>query len=66
MHDVTCQLFDKRVTVMDDHQGLGSGIIDVNAVIGRLRAARFDGLGGAHRRSHRFGQDPEGSHRKAA
>jgi sugar phosphate isomerase/epimerase len=43
MHDVTCQLFDKRVTVLDDHQGLGSGIIDVNAVIRMLRAARFDG-----------------------
>ena len=43
MHDVTCQLFDKRVTVLNDHQGLGSGIIDVDAVIGMLRAARFDG-----------------------
>ena len=43
MHDVTCQLFDKRVTVLNDHQGLGSGTIDVDAVIGMLRAARFDG-----------------------
>jgi len=43
MHDVTYQLFDKRVTVMDDHQGLGSGIIDVDGVIEMLRAARFDG-----------------------
>jgi len=43
MHDVTCQQYDKRVTVMDDHQGLGSGIIDVDAVIQRLRAARFEG-----------------------
>jgi len=43
MHDVTCKLFDKRVTVMDDHQGLGSGIIDVDGVIQMLRAARFDG-----------------------
>ena len=43
MHDVTCQLFDKRVTVMDDHRGLGSGMIDVDAVIQMLRAARFDG-----------------------
>jgi sugar phosphate isomerase/epimerase len=43
MHDVTYQLFNKRVTVMDDHQGLGSGIIDVDAVIQMLRAARFDG-----------------------
>jgi sugar phosphate isomerase/epimerase len=43
MHDVTCQSFDKRVTVMDDHQGLGSGMIDVDGVLGMLRAARFDG-----------------------
>jgi len=43
MHDVTCRLFDKRVTVMDDHQGLGTGIIDVDAVLRMLRAARFDG-----------------------
>ena len=43
MHDVTRQSFDKRVTVMDDHQGLGSGMIDVDAVLGMLRAAGFDG-----------------------
>jgi sugar phosphate isomerase/epimerase len=43
MHDVTHKLFDKRVTVVDDHQGLGSGIINVGAVIQMLRAARFDG-----------------------
>ena len=43
MHDVTYKLFDKRVTVMDDHQGLGTGIIDVEAVIQMLRAAGFDG-----------------------
>lgn len=43
MHDVTCQLFDKRVTVMNDHQGLGSGTVDVDAVIEMLRAAKFDG-----------------------
>ncbi|MBI5116610.1 sugar phosphate isomerase/epimerase [Candidatus Poribacteria bacterium] len=43
MHDVTWKLFDKRVTVMDDHQGLGCGIIDVDAVIGMLRAANFGG-----------------------
>ncbi|UCD56696.1 MAG: sugar phosphate isomerase/epimerase [Candidatus Hydrogenedentota bacterium] len=43
MHGVTWRLFDKRVRVMDDHQGLGSGIIDVIAVIQMLRAAGFDG-----------------------
>jgi sugar phosphate isomerase/epimerase len=43
VHDVTRSLFDKRVTVLDDHQALGSGFIDVDAVIGMLRAANFDG-----------------------
>ena len=43
MHDVSYKLFGKRVTVMDDHQGLGTGIIDVDAVIQMLRAAGFDG-----------------------
>lgn len=43
MHDVTRKLFDKRVAVMDDHQGLGSGIIDVDEVIQMLCAAGFDG-----------------------
>ena len=43
MHDVTRQLFDKRVTILNDHQGLGSGIIDLDGVIEMLRAARFDG-----------------------
>jgi sugar phosphate isomerase/epimerase len=43
MHDVSLQLFDKRVTVMDDHQGLGTGIVDLDAVIQMLRAVRFDG-----------------------
>jgi len=43
MHDVTWKLFDKRVTVMDDHQGLGSGIINVDAVIQMLHNAGFDG-----------------------
>jgi sugar phosphate isomerase/epimerase len=43
MHDVTKKLFDKRVAVMDDHQGLGSGIIDVDAVIQMLCTAGFDG-----------------------
>jgi len=28
---------------MDDHQGLGTGFIDVDGVIQMLRAARFDG-----------------------
>jgi sugar phosphate isomerase/epimerase len=27
---------------MDDHRGLGSGIIDVDAIIGMLAAAGFD------------------------
>ncbi|MDB4433214.1 sugar phosphate isomerase/epimerase [bacterium] len=43
MHDVTREIFDKRVTVMNDHQGLGSGMIDVGAVIQMLRTASFDG-----------------------
>ena len=43
MHDVTWKLFDKRIRVMDDHQGLGSGIVDVEAVIRMLRTAGFDG-----------------------
>lgn len=42
IHDVTYRLFDKRVRVMDDHRGLGSGIIDVDAIIGMLAAAGFD------------------------
>lgn len=43
MHDVTYRLFDRRVTVMDDHQGLGTGLIDVDEVIQMLRAVQFDG-----------------------
>jgi sugar phosphate isomerase/epimerase len=43
MHDVTWRMFDKRVRVMDDHQELGSGIIEVGEVIRMLRAARFTG-----------------------
>ncbi len=43
MHDVTWRLFDKRVRVMDDHQELGVGIVDVHGVIRMLRAANFDG-----------------------
>jgi sugar phosphate isomerase/epimerase len=43
MHDVTWKLFDKRVRVMDDHLGLGSGIIDVDGVVQMLDAAGFEG-----------------------
>ena len=43
LHDVTYKLFGKRVTVMDDHQGLGTGIVDVDGVIQMLRAVAFDG-----------------------
>jgi len=43
MHDVSYKLFGNRVTVMDDHQGLGTGIVDVDAVIQMLRAAAFEG-----------------------
>ena len=35
--------FEKRVTIMDNPQGLGSGIIDLDAVIQMFRPARFDG-----------------------
>lgn len=43
LHDVTWRMFDKRVRVMDDHQGLGTGIIDVDAIIRKLRSVGFDG-----------------------
>ncbi len=43
MHGVTWRLFDKRVRVMDDHQSLGVGIIDVGAIIRTLRSVDFDG-----------------------
>jgi sugar phosphate isomerase/epimerase len=43
MHDVIRQSFDKRVTVMDDHQGLGTGMIHVGAVLEMLRTSGFDG-----------------------
>lgn len=43
MHDVTYRLYDKRVRVLDDHRALGSGIIDVDAVIGKLATVGFDG-----------------------
>ena len=42
MHDVSYRLFDKRVRVMDDHLDLGSGVIDVDAVIGKLASVGFD------------------------
>jgi sugar phosphate isomerase/epimerase len=43
LHGVTKKLFDKRVTILDDHQGLESGIIDVDAIVALLRSAGFDG-----------------------
>ena len=43
MHGVTKRLFDRRVNVMDDHQGLGSGIVDADAVIQMAHAIGFDG-----------------------
>jgi sugar phosphate isomerase/epimerase len=43
MHDVTYRLFDKRIRVMDDHQDLGVGVMDVDAVIRMLHAADFQG-----------------------
>jgi sugar phosphate isomerase/epimerase len=43
MHDVTYRLFDKRVRVMDDHQELGVGVIDVEEVLRMLHAAHFTG-----------------------
>jgi sugar phosphate isomerase/epimerase len=43
MHDVTYRLFDKRVRVMDDHLGLGTGIIDVADIVGMLHKAGFTG-----------------------
>lgn len=43
MHDVTYKLFAKRIRVMDDHRALGSGLIDLDDIIGKLAAAGFDG-----------------------
>jgi len=43
MHDVTWKLFDKRVRVMDDHLGLGTGIIDVDDIVRRLHTAGYEG-----------------------
>ena len=43
MHDVTYRLYDKRVRVMDDHQELGVGVIDLDDVIRMLHNAKFEG-----------------------
>ena len=43
MHDVTYRMFDKRIRVMDDHRALGSGVLDLDDIIGRLAAVGFDG-----------------------
>jgi sugar phosphate isomerase/epimerase len=43
MHDVTYRMYDKRVRVMDDHRALGSGTIDLDAVIGKLAQLEFEG-----------------------
>jgi len=43
MHDVTYRLYDKRVRILDDHRALGSGILDLDDIIGRLAAVGFDG-----------------------
>ncbi len=42
MHDVSYRMFDKRVRVMDDHRALGVGVIDIDAVVGKLVATGFD------------------------
>ena len=66
MHDVTYKLFGKRVTVMDDHQGLGTGIIDVDAVIQMLRAAHSTARWSwrCTVRTPSVRQDPEGGDRE--
>ena len=43
MHDVTYRMYDKRVRVMDDHRAMGSGIIDLDAVIEKLAGIEFEG-----------------------
>ncbi len=43
LHGVTRRMFDKRVTVMDDHQGLESGMIDASHIVSLLRQVEFDG-----------------------
>jgi sugar phosphate isomerase/epimerase len=43
MHDVTYRMFDKRVRVMDDHRALGTGVVNVDDILGRLAAVGFDG-----------------------
>jgi sugar phosphate isomerase/epimerase len=42
IHDVSYRLFDKRVRVMDDHRALGAGVMDIDAIIGKLAAIGFD------------------------
>ena len=44
LHGVTKRFFDKRVTVLDDHQGLESShLVDAATVIALLRKADFNG-----------------------
>lgn len=43
MHDVTYRMYDKRVRVMDDHRAMGSGIIDLDSIIGKLAEVGFKG-----------------------
>jgi len=43
MHDVTYRMYDKRVRVMDDHRAMGTGIIDLDAIIGKLAGIEFKG-----------------------
>lgn len=43
MHDVSKRRYERRVTVIDDHKELGSGIIDLDAIIRMLRELDFRG-----------------------
>ncbi len=42
MHDVTYRLFANKVRVMEDHRALGSGILDVDAILAGLANVGFD------------------------
>jgi sugar phosphate isomerase/epimerase len=42
MHDVTYRLFASKVRVMEDHRALGSGILDIDAILARLAETGFD------------------------
>jgi sugar phosphate isomerase/epimerase len=42
MHDVTYKLFANKVRVMEDHRALGSGILDIDAILARLAETGFD------------------------